>query len=779
MKFSIIIPSYNTEKYVKRCLDSVINQQPGNYKVEVLLIDGCSTDNTYQILKEFRGNNKEWVKVFKDNKNIGPGLARNIGIENASGEWLIFLDSDDTLSKNALKELSEYINSRKNCLDVVGYNWTYNLDSEVKSEEYGGRWDLNSLSKSKVELIKDYISLGMDSSVIYTSMKRSLFDNYKLRFIDGLHEDVDFMFRVYFYTNKIGALNLPLYVKNNREGSIVNYISEAHIKGFFRALKEIYIFSNSQNILTEEILENYYRGLLRVIATEVRKIWKGCRSGDYADKLYFTLYGEYLNLLKSCGEPRLRRGDFFETKYIMIANYFLNLMTSAPKGVHKDIANFLEGIKEKSWSCYDLHHSVFLAPDEIRTCCKRFFVNNTMKGDVILLIRSKYKYDEFTPENILKAKKDLHVRINRGIAGECMGCPYLEFKDWQPINKLKIEYISLEYSSVCNMRCSYCDNRYYGGKQAGYNVELLLRQLFEKGSLQFCNTIVWGGGEITLDSSFDKLLTFMAKNSPTVQQRVFTNATKFSDVVNKYLKEGKILIITSIDAGNEENFYKIRKHKGFKRVLENLKRYSISRPENMIIKYIITEDNRSLEELRSFVHHIRKYSLERCNFQISFDFKKEFVDFDFLISTIALYTYLSDINVRFIFFDDLLWQRVSKELNIHYDKVMEKLKELDMNRAIADRRKYESVVIWGAGTQAKFLIEKSTFFKKVKVKYLVDNSSEKIGKNFLGFKVLDPKVLPDSDFPILIAAVQNVPKILENFYKLGLDESRLIKSLVI
>ncbi len=779
MKFSIIVPAYNTEKYIKSCLNNLVNQQPGNYEKEVLLIDDCSTDNTYQILREFRDNNKDWVRLLKNNKNVGVGLTRNIGIENASGEWLIFLDSDDKLSSNALKELSECINSINSSIDIVGYNWVYDLNSDIKSEKYGERWDLSSLLKSKNELIKEYISLGMDNSVIYASMKKNLLDAYKLRFRDGLHEDIDFLFKVYFHANKTGALNLPLYFKNNRANSIINTISEDHIKGFFRALKEIYLFLSSQNMFTEKIMKYFYHGMLRVVATEVRYIWQRYGSEDWADQLYFILHNEYISLLKICSIPQLYIRHSYEPKYIMIANYFFNLMANKPKSVHKEVANYLVEIKEKSWSCYDLHNSVFLTPDEIRTCCKRFFVNNKIKGDVAILNRSKYHYNEFTSENILKEKKGLHVRINAGIAEECMGCPYLEFKNWGSINKLRIEYISLEYSSVCNMRCSYCSDKYFAGKKAEYNVELLLRQLFEEGCLESCNTIVWGGGEPTLDSIFNKLLAFMALKFPNVKQRVFTNATRFSELINKLLKEDKILSITSIDAGNEENFYKIRKHEGFKEVFENLKRYSLSKPENLIIKYIITEHDSSLEELQSFVKYIQKYSLERCNFQISFNFKKEFVDFDSLISVIALYTYLSDINVRFIFFDDLFWQRISNELNTQYDKLLEKLKGLNLLRAFANNEKYKSVVIWGAGIQAKFLLEKSTFFKKVKIEYLVDNSAEKIGKNYFGYKVLPPEVLLESDSYVVIAAVQNIPNILSNFYKLGLSESRLIKGLVI
>src|SRR3989339_66026 len=741
MKFSIIVPAYNMEKHIGSCLASLVSQQPGVYEKEVILVDDCSTDFTYQLMSAFVDNNKEWAKVLKNKENIGLGLTRNIGIENASGEWLLFLDSDDALSNNALKELSEYINSKNNSVDIVGYNWEYNLSSNVKTEKYGGRWDIRSLLKNKDELIKEYISLGMDSSVIYSAMKKEMLDAHKLRFRDGLHEDVDFLFMAYFNANKSGALDLPLYFKNNREGSIVNSISANHIKSFFGALKNIYIFLNEKEAFNEELMRYYHRGVLRLLATEVRYIWQGQGTRDWADGLYFLLYSEYISLLQYCKLPSSYIRPTNEPKYIMIASYYLNLMANKPKSICKDIEKYLEDIKDKSWSCYDLHRSVFLTPDEIRTCCKRFFIDNKMKGDVVLIDKNKDDKDAFTPAKILSEKKSLHVRINTGMADECVGCPYLFFKKWEPLNKLKIEYISLEYSTVCNMRCSYCSEIFFGGKKAIYNVESLLKQLFSQGSLQGCKTFMWGGGEPTLDKLFNKLITFMSLKFPDIKQRVFTNATIFSDVICKLLTEDKIISITSIDAGNEETFYKIRKHKGFKDVLNNLKAYSLSNARNMIIKYIITEQNGSLEELRSFAHCVREYSLEHCNFQISYDFKKESVGLNSLISAVALYTYLSDINVNYVFYDDLFWQRISEKISSSYNDITGKLQELDLLRSLAINKRYKSVVVWGAGIQAKFLLEKSMFFKGVKIECFVDNSVEKIGSEFYGHKIVSPDAL--------------------------------------
>lgn len=92
-KFSIIIPNYNKGDYIKECLESVFNQDIQKEKLEVIVIDDGSTDNSVNIIKEFP------VKFFQTNRK-GAGGARNVGLDNANGEYILFLDSDDFISNN-------------------------------------------------------------------------------------------------------------------------------------------------------------------------------------------------------------------------------------------------------------------------------------------------------------------------------------------------------------------------------------------------------------------------------------------------------------------------------------------------------------------------------------------------------------------------------------------------------------------------------------------------------------------------------------------------------
>lgn len=104
--FSIIIPVYNCEKYIKETLDSIFEQDFNDY--EVICIDDCSTDGSYDLLLAAQ-KKYENLKVIKNNVNMHQGAARNRGIEASKGKYLWFVDSDDLLEKNVLKNLSIYL----------------------------------------------------------------------------------------------------------------------------------------------------------------------------------------------------------------------------------------------------------------------------------------------------------------------------------------------------------------------------------------------------------------------------------------------------------------------------------------------------------------------------------------------------------------------------------------------------------------------------------------------------------------------------------------------
>lgn len=98
MRFSIIVPVYNVEKYLAKCIESILNQT--NQDFELLLVNDGTKDNSQKIIDEYVAKYPDMIKAIKQ-ENAGQAVARNVGIENASGEFLAFLDSDDYLEENS------------------------------------------------------------------------------------------------------------------------------------------------------------------------------------------------------------------------------------------------------------------------------------------------------------------------------------------------------------------------------------------------------------------------------------------------------------------------------------------------------------------------------------------------------------------------------------------------------------------------------------------------------------------------------------------------------
>lgn len=128
-QFSIIMPTYNVEQYIENSIKSVINQTFENY--ELLIIDDCSTDNTLNIVKNLAKENQN-IKVYQTPTNMRQGAARNIGLKNSEGKYLIFLDSDDTLySEDVLEKLNSIVESKEPDLIYTKLKSTGARDFEI------------------------------------------------------------------------------------------------------------------------------------------------------------------------------------------------------------------------------------------------------------------------------------------------------------------------------------------------------------------------------------------------------------------------------------------------------------------------------------------------------------------------------------------------------------------------------------------------------------------------------------------------------------------------
>ena len=114
---------------------------------------------------------------------------------------------------------------------------------------------------------------------------------------------------------------------------------------------------------------------------------------------------------------------------------------------------------------------------------------------------------------IRKSKQSLIEDINKGNETPCTGCPYLEFKNWHENSKKGYDYISMEYHSICNLKCSYCSDKYYGGLNVQYDIEKLINDLIKTNTFDDNATFIWGGGEPTIVKNFNKLINVIISSS--------------------------------------------------------------------------------------------------------------------------------------------------------------------------------------------------------------------------------------------------------------------------
>lgn len=206
-KVSIIIPVYNAETYLRECLDSVINQ---TFKdIEIICIDDCSTDNSIDILKEYTEKDNR-IKIHVQKENQGQGIARNIALEMATGNYIMFLDPDDWLEITACEEAYNQIVKYDN--DFVYFN----LYFEKNNCSYVDQARLNKfqqdLGNTHIEFHKlTYPFFGYGESW-YKIYNRDFLIKNNIKFSqERMAEDLPFYAQVIVNAKDASILNKPLY----------------------------------------------------------------------------------------------------------------------------------------------------------------------------------------------------------------------------------------------------------------------------------------------------------------------------------------------------------------------------------------------------------------------------------------------------------------------------------------------------------------------------------------------------------------------------------------
>ena len=225
LKFTVAICSYNIEKYIERAIKSALNQEYENY--EIIVVDDCSQDNTVEIIKKYKSDK---LKFFSTEKNSGTAAAsRNIAIENASGEYIIFLDGDDTLYDNkTLQKIDKELGSDNPDIMYLGFE-----DVGQGNKE---RISTKENSSKKARLICD-----VTFSVSSRCWRREFLIKNNMKFITGMYyEDELYSLKGTILAENTKSSNLKIFkYYRNIEGSVMTAPSIKKCSDWYRMLAEL------------------------------------------------------------------------------------------------------------------------------------------------------------------------------------------------------------------------------------------------------------------------------------------------------------------------------------------------------------------------------------------------------------------------------------------------------------------------------------------------------------------------------------------------------------
>ena len=228
-KISIIIPCYNVEKYVSQCLDSIISQTMDIEELEIIIVNDKSTDNTLEVLREYEKKYSNNIILVERDTNGGLSAARNTGLQYASCEYVLFVDSDDYLNSNACKVL--YERASKDDYDVVSGGIIMFCGTEVIAVKQYEDVDYNL--KNPGDLKKYLLAKGEICSAWANLYKRNFIIENDLEFSEGfLMEDVAFFIDVFNSAKKTSTISECIYMyRSNDEGIMQSKILQGAIDG--------------------------------------------------------------------------------------------------------------------------------------------------------------------------------------------------------------------------------------------------------------------------------------------------------------------------------------------------------------------------------------------------------------------------------------------------------------------------------------------------------------------------------------------------------------------
>ena len=273
-KLSIIVPVYNVELWLNKCIDSLLDETYED--IEILLIDDGSTDKSGEICDKYALENKK-IKVYH-NENQGLSYSRNFGMKNATGKYVMFVDSDDYISdKKVVEKFINILNDEKSDFIYTSYcRFNDGKDDEI-TEILPIDIDKSEIkNKSGIDILALLIEKNNYHHAAYLKIcnRKFLIDN-NLFFKEGIyHEDAEWSPKLFYYSKKISIYSEPYYMRRMRENSIITTKNEKSIVKkindrlkvandlikFFNALPE----GNTKKIIINDLVRMYWGDLMLI-----------------------------------------------------------------------------------------------------------------------------------------------------------------------------------------------------------------------------------------------------------------------------------------------------------------------------------------------------------------------------------------------------------------------------------------------------------------------------------------------------------------------------------
>ena len=257
MKVSVIIAAYNIEKYIQRCIKSVLNQS--EREIEIIIVNDGSTDNTLNIINKVNELDDRIIVINK--KNQGLIEARKTGLKYANGEFILFLDGDDWLESNCIEELYKTANDKK--ADVVLYNAYMAYDDR---KEIFNTFIENFIDDIKKNPVKNLLLLNISPTIWSKFIKKSFLEENNIEFPQNISyaEDLAAVLNIFINKPKIVCNEKRLYNYYQRNDSISNKISSKvlEIDYAIQFIKEKLVESNIYDENKEEFEYTVFRHLL-------------------------------------------------------------------------------------------------------------------------------------------------------------------------------------------------------------------------------------------------------------------------------------------------------------------------------------------------------------------------------------------------------------------------------------------------------------------------------------------------------------------------------------